>query len=108
MPVIRKAARSYPALIAAADSRRPTSTIHLEGSSTGYRTAQIPKPLAFPSTEEQYLGVPLALVRNLVEVYYTFIGNASLLLHKGSFLGALGAGRASPHVVLSVCALASK
>ncbi|KAH8697046.1 hypothetical protein BGW36DRAFT_160144 [Talaromyces proteolyticus] len=57
--------------------------------------------------EERYHGIPSSLLLDLVEVYYAHVGNASLVLHKRSFLEQLEAGIACPHVVISVCAVAS-
>jgi hypothetical protein len=59
-------------------------------------------------SEEQYLGIPSALVSSLIEVYYANVYNATLLLHRPSFLDAVAAGTARSHVVLSVCAWAAK
>lgn len=57
---------------------------------------------------ETYLGIPCSLLSTLVEVYYSNVYNASLVLHKRSFLEALSAGTVRPHVILGVCAWASK
>ncbi|KIX09067.1 uncharacterized protein Z518_00145 [Rhinocladiella mackenziei CBS 650.93] len=71
-------------------------------------TAHSAVPTRLVSISDEYcLGIPSSLVRTLVEVYYSHVYNASLLLHKRSFLEALASGTARPHVVLSVCAWAS-
>lgn len=57
---------------------------------------------------ETYLGIPCSLLSTLVEVYYSNVYNSSLVLHKRSFLEALSAGTVRPHVILGVCAWASK
>ena len=44
----------------------------------------------------------------LIEVFYSYAYNASLLLHRKQFLKSLAEGTAAPHVLLSVCAIASK
>jgi hypothetical protein len=44
----------------------------------------------------------------LVDLYFETAYNASLLLHKQSFLEQLALGTATPHIVLSVCAWAAK
>jgi hypothetical protein len=61
-----------------------------------------------PSTSDQYLGIPSSLLYKLVEVYYDNVYNATLLLHKQTFLDSLAAGTVRPHIVLSVCAFAAK
>lgn len=55
-----------------------------------------------------YCGVPQTLLWELVEIYFTHAYNASLLLHKDTFVHSLRAGTVTPHVLLSVCAWASK
>ncbi|ERS98385.1 hypothetical protein HMPREF1624_05169 [Sporothrix schenckii ATCC 58251] len=55
-----------------------------------------------------YCGVPQTLLWELVEIYFTHGYNASLLLHKDTFVHSLRAGTVTPHVLLSVCAWASK
>ncbi len=57
---------------------------------------------------EPYLGISQTLMYKLVDLYFETAYNASLLLHKASFLEALTAGTATPHVVLSICAWAAK
>ena len=58
--------------------------------------------------EANYLGIPKPLLQILVETYYENVYNATLLLHKRSFLQALDKETTRPHVVLSVCAWAAK
>ena len=55
-----------------------------------------------------YLGIPVSLIPELIEVFYSHSYNASLLLHKGLFLKELAEGSVSGHVLLSICAIASK
>ena len=57
-------------------------------------------------TQEHYLGVPAALLSNLIDVFFSHIYNASLLLHKPLLLESIASKSARPHVVLSVCAFA--
>ena len=58
-------------------------------------------------SENTVLGIPDSLVTTLVDVYYSHVYNASLLVHRPTFLQALKAGNANPAVVLSICAFAS-
>ena len=60
------------------------------------------------SNGEHYLGIPSSLLTKLIEVYFDNVYNASLLLHKQTFIDSLAAGMARSHVVLSVCAFAAK
>ncbi|KND93906.1 putative transcriptional regulatory protein, partial [Tolypocladium ophioglossoides CBS 100239] len=53
------------------------------------------------------LGIPLALLFKLVNLYFSNVYNASLLLHRPSFTRSIAEGTASKHVILSVCAMAS-
>lgn len=62
--------------------------------------------LRFPA-QEHYLGIPSTLLSSLIDVFYSHIYNASLLLHKRLFLESLTRGTARPHLVLSVCAFAA-
>ena len=57
---------------------------------------------------QAYYGVPQTLLWDLVDIYFSHAYNASLLLHKKSFLQSLRSGTVHSHVVLSVCAMASK
>jgi hypothetical protein len=57
---------------------------------------------------EPYLGISKSLMYTLVNLYFETAYNATLLLHKASFLQELAAGTATPHIVLSVCAWAAK
>lgn len=54
-----------------------------------------------------YLGIPPEVLPNLVDIYFSHVYNASLLLHKATFWNKLNAGTLRPHVILSVCASAS-
>ena len=64
----------------------------------------VPRP---PLPEKTLLGIPDSLVAALVDVYYSHVYNASLLVHRASFLQALKTGIADPAMVLSICAFAS-
>jgi len=55
-----------------------------------------------------YYGIPQALVFELVEIYFSHAYNAALLLHKQSFVQSLRSETANHHVLLSVCAFASR
>lgn len=57
---------------------------------------------------QPYYGVPQTLLWDLVDIYFSHAYNASLLLHKKSFLHSLRSGTVNSHVALSVCAMASK
>ncbi|KAK3650409.1 hypothetical protein LTR56_006388 [Elasticomyces elasticus] len=61
-------------------------------------------PNPYEHTQDAYLGIPRPLVGELVAAYFDNVANASLLLHKRSFLDSLHAGTVAPHVLLSVCA----
>lgn len=63
--------------------------------------------IAFTECESTHLGIPPALLDKLVDLYFSKVYNAALLLHRPSFAQSLASGIASKHVVLSVCALAS-
>lgn len=66
-------------------------------------------PTAFvASTSDQSLGIPSSLLYKLVDVYYANVYNATLLLHKPTFIESLKAGTVRQHIVLSVCAFAAK
>ncbi|OAQ82132.1 fungal specific transcription factor domain-containing protein [Purpureocillium lilacinum] len=51
-------------------------------------------------------GIPSSLLPKLVDLYFAHVDNASLLLHRPSFVQSLSTGSVTKHVVLSVCALA--
>ncbi|KAJ9604684.1 hypothetical protein H2200_010798 [Cladophialophora chaetospira] len=77
---------------------------HNNDSAPSSSWTQHPRPVF--STQPSYLGIPMSLIVSLVDVYYDNVYNASLLLHKRTFLEALAAGTANQHVVLGVCAFA--
>ncbi|KFZ17772.1 hypothetical protein V501_01572 [Pseudogymnoascus sp. VKM F-4519 (FW-2642)] len=77
------------------------------GAETTKNKYPIPPLLLTSPSQDYYLGIPESLVSSLIEVYYSDVYNASLLLHKRMFLEAVAAGTARPQVVLSVCAIAS-
>ncbi|KAH8880880.1 hypothetical protein GQ53DRAFT_889362 [Thozetella sp. PMI_491] len=55
----------------------------------------------------RYAGISPAMLSVLVDLYFTHMYNAALLIHRPSFTRALTQGVAKPHVVLSLCAVAS-
>ncbi|KAF4466647.1 zinc finger transcription factor 1 [Fusarium albosuccineum] len=55
----------------------------------------------------QTIGVPSTLLFKLVDLYFSHVYNASLLLHQPSFIQSLSQDTASKQVVLSTCAIAS-
>ncbi|KEF54552.1 uncharacterized protein A1O9_08994 [Exophiala aquamarina CBS 119918] len=57
--------------------------------------------------QDHYLGIPRTLLSSLIDVFYSHVYNASLLLHKQLFLQSLTRRTARPHLVLSVCAFAA-
>ncbi|RQM05802.1 hypothetical protein DH86_00002115, partial [Scytalidium sp. 3C] len=68
----------------------------------------IPRSVPSASLAESYeLGIPSTLVSILVDLYYSNVYNASLLLNRRLFLESLASGSISPHVILGVCAWAS-
>ena len=116
-PEVRRTSRPTPGFTTSDKPPLPLSSIsrgrslstlsHQDDQVTSHAFHASPPLLANPS-EEYYLGIPLSLVSTLVEVYYSNVYNATLLLHKPSFLEALASGTAPIHIVLSVCAFASK
>ncbi|QKX61162.1 uncharacterized protein TRUGW13939_08309 [Talaromyces rugulosus] len=58
--------------------------------------------------EKRYFGVPSALLPTLIDLYYTHLYNASLLVHRPSLASALESETIRIDVLLSICALASK
>lgn len=101
---------SSPTVTASFDrgGSRPFSTFPFQAEEVGSQP-QLALATLFPSLSEDYqLGIPSSLVGILIEVYFSNVYNASLLLHKRSFLEAIAAGTARPHVLLGVCAWASK
>jgi hypothetical protein len=59
-------------------------------------------------TAKTAIEIPPDLLLTLVNVYYDCVYNASLLLHRRTFMQALSAGTMPRHVILSVCAFAAK
>ncbi|KAI0448227.1 hypothetical protein F4803DRAFT_14184 [Xylaria telfairii] len=57
---------------------------------------------------KQFIGLLEHLLPELVEIYFNYVYNAHLLLHKRSFLESVANGTASTHVVLSICAWGAK
>ncbi|EXJ69398.1 uncharacterized protein A1O5_07434 [Cladophialophora psammophila CBS 110553] len=67
------------------------------------KLSSVPPPLA----QSSYIGVPPALLRDLVETYFSHAYNAPLLLHKQTFLREVSEGTVKASVALAVCAFAS-
>ncbi|KAI0454672.1 hypothetical protein F5B21DRAFT_504148 [Xylaria acuta] len=57
---------------------------------------------------KQYIGLLEHLLPELVDIYFNYVYNAHLLLHKRSFLESVVDGTACIHVVLSICAWGAK
>lgn len=76
---------------------------------TGRREFNEPLPPPAPTiSQPTYLGIPSALVGPLVDTYFTYAYNASLLMHRGNFTEALTANAVRPEILLSICAFAAK
>ncbi|KNG83811.1 hypothetical protein ANOM_008001, partial [Aspergillus nomiae NRRL 13137] len=58
--------------------------------------------------EKRYFGVPASLLPILIDLYYTHLYNASLLLYRPSLTRALELDTIRTDVLLSICALASR
>jgi hypothetical protein len=74
------------------------------------RSGRPTTPPATPSilgSENYLVDIPSSLVSSLVDVYFSHVYNASLLLHRQTFERELSSGTAKSHVILSVCAFAS-
>jgi hypothetical protein len=54
------------------------------------------------------LGIPKSLMVALVHIFFENAYNATLLLHRRSFVDSLEKETANPHIVLSTCAWAAK
>lgn len=85
---------------------------HPRTSSSERITSEVFAPqmwtISNPATPEKTsLGIPNSLVTTLVDVYYTHVYNASLMLHRTSFLQQLESGTVAPALLLSICAFAS-
>ncbi|KIV98001.1 hypothetical protein PV10_01695 [Exophiala mesophila] len=61
-----------------------------------------------PDFQARYCGIPRSLIGDLVDIYFSHVYNARLLLHKDTVVEAVSARTATSHVVLSICAFASK
>jgi hypothetical protein len=59
------------------------------------------------NSHEYDFGVPPGLFLNLIDVYFSHVYNANLLLRRRSLLAELHAGTVRPHILLSICAFAS-
>lgn len=55
-----------------------------------------------------YLGIPLAVLHPLIDLYFSYIYNVSLLLHRASFLKAVANRSVRADILLSICSLAAK
>ncbi|OJJ32253.1 hypothetical protein ASPWEDRAFT_175548 [Aspergillus wentii DTO 134E9] len=61
-----------------------------------------------PIPEKRYFGVPTALLPILIDLYYTHLSHAPLLLYRPSLTRALELDTIRTDVLLSICALASR
>lgn len=98
-------AKDSPSSLSSVNQERPASTISHHGETVASSPRQIGASLS--SGPEHYLGIPSTLVLKLIDVYYANVYNATLLLHKPTFLEAVAAGKMKAHVLLSVCAWAA-
>lgn len=101
-------------------SRRTTSTTTrtpATASNTATNGTRLsPGPSGLPESsvsrfhipEKRYSGVPTALLPVLIDLYYTHLYNASLLLHRPSLTRGLELDTIRTDVLLSICALASR
>lgn len=92
----------------------PTSTVYLPADSS-LRASHEPLPpvsdVSIISTTCHALptyGIPVKLMYELVSIYFSHVYNATLLLHRSTFLQQLAANEVRPHIILSICAFASK
>ncbi|PTB35162.1 hypothetical protein M441DRAFT_94006 [Trichoderma asperellum CBS 433.97] len=69
--------------------------------------AMIPS-LPADSHQSSAVGISRTCMFDLVNTFFTHVFNASLLLHRTSFLDCLSCGSAEKHMTLSVMALASR
>ena len=99
-------AKTSPSSLSSVNQERAASTISHRGETVASSSRQIGASLS--SGLEHYLGIPSTLVLKLIDVYYANVYNATLLLHKPTFLEAVAAGKTKAHVLLSVCAWAAK
>ncbi|KID80450.1 zinc finger transcription factor 1, partial [Metarhizium brunneum ARSEF 3297] len=67
----------------------------------------VPAERAFNEDSPMDIGIPAPLVSKLVDSYFSNFFYATLLLHPPTFREDLVTGRATKHVVLGVCAVAS-
>lgn len=90
----------------------PSYAANLSPGRASISSVKIPLPpfeqqLPRLPAHEHYLGIPKTLLSSLIDVFFSHIYNASLLLRKGDFLDSLAKGTARHHLVLSVCAFAA-
>ncbi|KAI1113204.1 hypothetical protein F5Y14DRAFT_418642 [Nemania sp. NC0429] len=93
--------------------RRPCAYSHERSrvSTTPASPGEFSEPLPPPAptiSQQTYLGIPSALVGPLVDTYFTYAYNASLLMHRASFTEALTANVVRPEILLGICAFAAK
>ncbi|KIW34670.1 uncharacterized protein PV07_01437 [Cladophialophora immunda] len=100
----------YPVPLSAApdaisEQTSDTDVLHVSPPPNWTTTAQ---PTFQTNASAGYCRIPHALALDLTALYFSHAYNASLLLHQETFLAEVRAGAANPHVLLSVCAFASK
>lgn len=91
-----------------ATSLNPRITVTTSNYNRLCVTPSLSPPQLSGLPEKAYIGIPSPLLSELVEIYFSHVYNASLLLHKSRFKQAVRSQTVQPHVLLSVCALASK
>ncbi|KAF2102508.1 hypothetical protein NA57DRAFT_52077 [Rhizodiscina lignyota] len=114
-PQLRRDWTSPPSRAPVTNIATPVSNGDAAASSNDNISASAPHPSETSARAERgndlqgaYCGVPQALIWDLIEIYFSHIYNSSLLLHKSSFLQDVRSGTVTSHVLLSVCAFASK
>ncbi|KAI1742408.1 hypothetical protein F4680DRAFT_463892, partial [Xylaria scruposa] len=93
-------------------SSRPTQSLPKDHIAQATMLQAQRQPIVLQSSSagsgKQYIGLLEHLLPELVEIYFNYVYNAHLLLHKRSFLESIADGTACTHVVLSVCAWGAK
>ncbi|KAI0554749.1 hypothetical protein F4679DRAFT_524756 [Xylaria curta] len=90
-------------------SSKPTQSLPKDHTAQTTALQAQRHPIVWQSgSGKQYIGLLEHLLPELVEIYFNYVYNAHLLLHKRSFLESIADGTACTHVVLSVCAWGAK
>lgn len=88
-----------------------TSVARTHHSHTHARRISLPhfsSPSLPPTvSDSSYIGIPSALVLKLIDTFCSCLYSSSLLVHRTSLTADFTAKRAQPHLILSICALAS-